>query len=307
MKNCLNIKCGGNIKLLYDYGSNYNFDDVNFDYNFDDVNFDCTTNSYAKPKIYKCIKCELKFSELAAVLPDKKIEDKYNNVVDNIYIDEIPQREKYFLNLYKKISYNFDKDKSVLEIGSYYGVFGSIIKPNVKNYSGIELSGHGAEYSKNNYDLEIFNETIEEHSKRGLKYDIIIMADVIEHFSDPFKILEMIEGILKQDGLLIFTTYNMDSLYAKITGKNYHWILPMHLFYFSNKTLKNICLQNNLKIFKIKNDSRIVSFYYLMNKLELIFPRLKFLFKFIKKIEFLQKINISVNLFDLNIYFAKKS
>jgi len=298
MKNCLNIKCGGNIKLLYDYGSNYNFDDVSFD---------CTTNSYSKPKIYKCNKCELKFSELAEVLPDKKIEDKYNNVVDNIYIDEIPQREKYFSSLYKKISYNFNKDQSVLEVGSYYGVFGNIIKPNVKNYSGLELSKHGANYSKKNYDLEIFNETIEEHSKRQIKYDIIVMADVIEHFSNPFKMLETIEKILEPNGLLIFTTYNMDSFYAKITGRNYHWILPMHLFYFSNKTLKNICLENNLRIFKIKNDSRIVSFYYLLNKLILIFPKLKFLFQYMNKIKFIQKININVNLFDLNIYFVKKN
>ena len=298
MKNCLNIKCGGNIKLLYDYGSNYNFDDVSFD---------CTTNSYSKPKIYKCNKCELKFSELAAALPKMKIEDKYNNVVDNIYIDEIPQREKYFSSLYKKISYNFNKNQSILEVGSYYGVFGNIIKPNVKNYSGLELSKHGTNYSKKNYNLEIFNETIEEHSERQLKYDIIVMADVIEHFSNPFKMLEIIEKILKPDGLLIFTTYNMDSLYAKITGKKYHWILPMHLFYFSNKTLKNICLENNLKIYKIENDSRVVSFYYLLNKLALIFPKLKFLFLYINKIKFLQKINVNINLFDLNIYFVKKN
>ena len=298
MKNCLNIKCGGNIKLLYDYGSNYNFNDVNFD---------CTTNSYSKPKIYRCNKCELKFSELAAALPNKKIEDKYNNVVDNIYIDEIPQREKYFSSLYKKISYNFHKDHSVLEVGSYYGVFGNIIKPNVKKYSGLELSKHGSDYSKKNYNLEIFNETIEEHSERQVKYDIIIMADVIEHFSNPFKMLETIEKILRPDGLLIFTTFNMDSLYAKISGKNYHWILPMHLFYFSNKTLKNICLENNLKIIKIKNDSRVVSFYYLLNKLELIFPKFKFLFRYINKIKYLQKISINVNLFDLNIYFVKKN
>ena len=298
MKNCLRTKCGGNIKLLYDYGSNYNFDDVSFD---------CTTNSYSKPKIYKCNKCELKFSELAAALPNKRIEDKYNNIVDNIYIDQIPQRQKYFSGLYKKISYNFNKDQSVLEIGSYYGVFGNIIKPNVKNYSGLELSKHGSNYSKKNYNLEIFNETIEEHSKRQFKYDIIVMADVIEHFSNPFKMLEIIETILKPDGLLIFTTYNMDSLYARITGKNYHWILPMHLFYFSNKTLKNICLENNLKIYKIKNDSRVVSFYYLLNKLVLIFPKLKFLFQYINKIKKFQKINVNVNLFDLNIYFAKKN
>ena len=298
MENCLNIKCGGNIKLLYDYGSNYNFDDVSFD---------CTTNSYSKPKIYKCNKCELKFSELAAALPNKRVEDKYNNIVDNIYIDQIPQRQKYFSGLYKKISYNFNKDQSVLEVGSYYGVFGNIIKPNVKNYSGLELSKHGSNYSKKNYNLEIFNETIEEHSKRQFKYDIIVMADVIEHFSNPFKMLEIIEKILKPDGLLIFTTYNIDSLYAKITGKNYHWILPMHLFYFSNKTLKNICLENNLKIYKIKNDSRVVSFYYLLNKLALIFPKLKFLFQYINKIKKFQKINVNVNLFDLNIYFAKKN
>jgi len=298
MKNCLNTKCGGNIKLLYDYGSNYNLDDVSFD---------CTTNSYSKPKIYKCNKCELKFSELAAAFLNKRVEDKYNNIVDNIYIDQILQRQKYFLGLYKKISYNFNKDQSVLEIGSYYGVFGNIIKPNVKNYSGLELSKHGSDYSKRNYNLEIFNETIEEHSKRQFKYDIIVMADVIEHFSNPFKMLEIIETILKPDGLLIFTTYNMDSLYARITGKNYHWILPMHLFYFSNKTLKNICLENNLKIYKIKNDSRVVSFYYLLNKLALIFPKLKFLFQYVNKIKFLQKININVNLFDLNIYFVKKN
>ena len=298
MKNCLSTKCGGNIKLLYDYGSNYNFDDVSFD---------CTTNSYSKPKIYKCNKCELKFSELAAAFLNKRVEDKYNNIVDNIYIDQILQRQKYFSGLYKKISYNFNKDQSVLEIGSYYGVFGNIIKPNVKNYSGLELSKHGSDYSKKNYNLKIFNETIEEHSKRQFKYDIIVMADVIEHFSNPFKMLEIIETILKPDGLLIFTTYNMDSLYARITGKNYHWILPMHLFYFSNKTLKNICLENNLKIYKIKNDSRVVSFYYLLNKLALIFPKLKFLFQYINKIKFLQKININVNLFDLNIYFVKKN
>ena len=298
MENCLNIKCGGNIKLLYDYGSNYNFDDVSFD---------CTTNSYSKPKIYKCNKCELKFSELAAAFLNKRVEDKYNNIVDNIYIDQIPQRQKYFSGLYKKISYNFNKDQSVLEVGSYYGVFGNIIKPNVKNYSGLELSKHGSNYSKKNYNLEIFNETIEEHSKRQFKYDIIVMADVIEHFSNPFKMLEIIETILKPDGLLIFTTYNMDSLYARITGKNYHWILPMHLFYFSNKTLKNICLENNLKIYKIKNDSRVVSFYYLLNKLGLIFPKLKFLFQYINKIKKFQKINVNVNLFDLNIYFAKKN
>ncbi len=76
MKNCLNAKCKGNIKLLYNYSSNYNFDDINFD---------CTTNTYLNPKIYKCNKCGIRFSEFASTLFSKKIVHKYNKVVDNIY------------------------------------------------------------------------------------------------------------------------------------------------------------------------------------------------------------------------------
>ena len=89
-------------------------------------------------------------------------------------------------------------------------------------------------------------------------------------------------------------------------GRKYPWIMPYHLYYFSNFTLKNLCEKNDLKIFKIKNDTRIVSFGYLILKLELIFPKLGFIFKFFARFEFLRKIPIRVNLLDFNIYFAKK-
>ena len=72
MEICLNKKCQGKVKLLYDYGSNYDFNDINFN---------CTTNSYFKPKIYICKKCNLKFSELARKIPKSNVENKYNDVV----------------------------------------------------------------------------------------------------------------------------------------------------------------------------------------------------------------------------------
>ena len=62
----------------------------------------------------------------------------------------------------------------------------------------------------------------------------------------------------------------------------------------------------NLEIFKIKNDTRTVSVYYLLGKLEKLFTKYKFIFTFIKKIKVFNNLNISVNLFDLNIYYAKK-
>ena len=64
------------------------------------------------------------------------------------------------------------------------------------------------------------------------------MSDVVEHLDDPFHIFEYLEKNLKEDGTLIFTTFNMDSLVPKILGRNYHWILPMHKFLFFKQNIK---------------------------------------------------------------------
>ena len=54
----------------------------------------------------------------------------------------------------------FPTGANVLEIGSYYGVLGNIIKPHVNNYTGLELSKHAAEYSKKKYSLNIKNDSL---------------------------------------------------------------------------------------------------------------------------------------------------
>ena len=295
-KRCPNHICNGKIKMKY------------FSKNLDHkkINFNCTTDSYDKPSIYECTKCKIIFSELIFKMDQNQIEKSYQDVADNKYISQIKYKEYYFKKLTNKINRFINKDMNVLEIGSYYGVLGSVLRDKVKNYSGLELSVHGSNYAKNNFNLNIYNESIENHLKKNLKYDLIIMADVIEHFKDPFNVLSQVNKLLNQDGKLILTTFNIDSLYAKITGKNYHWIIPFHMVFFSNKTLEIFGKNNNLRLIEILNDPRYVSFGYLIEKLTLIFPRLSFIFKFFSKIKFLENTNIKVDLKDLKIYYFEK-
>lgn len=294
---CLDKTCNGDLVIKYDAKK----------INYDDVNFNCTTDTYKKPKIYVCKKCEILFSELVFNFQNNQFEKSYKDVKDEKYISQIEYKKIYFEDLSKKIYKELNTSNSVLEIGSYYGLLGSIINEKVKNYYGLELSYHGCKFSKDKFNLNIFNETIEEHSKRKIKYDLIIMADVIEHFADPFSTFEIVNKLLNKNGKLILTTFNMDSLYAKITGKNYHWIIPYHLAYFSNKTLKDIGKKNNLELYKIENDTRTVSVGYLLEKLIFIFPRLSLIFKFLFKFKLLRKLSIKINLRDLNIYYYIKS
>ena len=61
-----------------------------------------------------------------------------------------------------------------------------------------------------------------------------------------------------------------------------------------------------MDIVKIKSDARLISVEYLLFKLCVVLPKIDFIFKFFLKFNFLKKITVKINLFDLNIYFAKK-
>ena len=262
----------------------------------------CTSQTHDKPTLFKCRNCNLIFSEYIK----KNFEEDYSKVEDTKYIDQIPFKEKYFKLLLHKIKPFLNKESNVLEIGSYYGVLGNIIKPFVNNYTGLELSKHAAQYSKNAYGLNIENDTLSNFLNKNLLFDVIIMSDVVEHLDDPFNIFKLIEKNLKPNGVLIFTTFNMDAFIPKLLGRKYHWIMPMHKFYFSNSTIKYSLNNNNMEIIKIKKDTRLVSVEYLLYKLSILISTFSFLFKFLLKFNFLKKRTIKINLFDLNIYFAKK-
>ena len=193
-------------------------------------NFDlrCTSLDYQKPNLIKCNNCGLIFSELLNL----EFENLYQEVVDDLYIDQIPFKKKYFEIVLSKIKKYLDSSKDVLEIGSYYGVFGSLINKNVKNYTGLELSKHAVNYAKKEYNLNCVNLSIKEYLKNLKKIDVIIMSHVIEHMDDVFVNIDNIKSKMTKDSVLIFSTYNMDSLIAKVLGKNYHWIMPMHFSYF---------------------------------------------------------------------------
>ena len=271
------------------------------------INFECTSHNAQnieqwKPTLYKRRHCDLVFSEFIGT----NFSENYTKVVDEAYLDHIEFKKKTFKLFLKKIQNYLNKDINVLEIGSYYGILGNLIKPYVKSYSGLELSSHAADFSRKKFNLNIIEESLEKYLGKDNKFDLIIMTDVIEHLDNPFLVLSLIEKNLNDNGKFIFTTFNFDSLFSKIMGKNYPWIIPMHKYYFSNSTLKNALHRSNLCLFDIKNDVRIIRVKYLLQKLIVMMRRFSFLWKFLLKIDFLKKLSVKIDLHDLKIYFCFK-
>ncbi|GAC1387363.1 MAG: hypothetical protein NVS1B7_1530 [Candidatus Saccharimonadales bacterium] len=114
--------------------------------------------------------------------------------------------------------YNFIKPNSrILDIGCSSGRLGeALIKDKNAYVVGLDLDDDDIELAKKNLN-EAHKLNIEKDKVSHLgKFDMIIMADVIEHLVDPVKALKKIRSLLNPKGELIFSIPNMANATVRI-------------------------------------------------------------------------------------------
>lgn len=71
------------------------------------------------------------------------------------------------------------------------------------------------------------------------KYEIVVMADVIEHVNDPVEFLRFYSSFLAADGKMIITTPNAHAVrnFTSILFSNNYSVNPQHTFWLCPKTM----------------------------------------------------------------------
>jgi 2-polyprenyl-3-methyl-5-hydroxy-6-metoxy-1,4-benzoquinol methylase len=107
-----------------------------------------------------------------------------------------------------------NKDCKILEIGCGYGRYTTLLT-NILKYDqtiGIDISQEQIEFAQKNYNLNnVFKEDAVKYLKTSsLKYDIVILMDVLEHLELGYAIemLEKINNALSKGGKLIIQVPN---------------------------------------------------------------------------------------------------
>ena len=78
------------------------------------------------------------------------------------------------------------------------------------------------------------------------------MFDVIEHVSNPTDLLKKLKTKLKENGFLIITTPNWNSLERIVFQNDWKAIDPQHYHYFTKNTLINSLNKSKLVIVDLK-------------------------------------------------------
>lgn len=125
----------------------------------------------------------------------------------------------------------------LLEIGCAYGFFLQEAAP-FFDVQGLEISDEAAAFCRQR-GLSVSTGIADEAAFARLgRFDVIVLLDVIEHLVDPARTLALCCSHLEGDGLIVMTTGDFSSLYARLSGRNWRLMTPpQHLWYFTPNSI----------------------------------------------------------------------
>ena len=78
-------------------------------------------------------------------------------------------------------------------------------------------------------------------------YDVCVIADVIEHVTDPREFLRQVYEVLRPGGVVIVATPSLDSWSARLMRTKWMEFKTEHLHYFTQETLHSLMFQTGLE------------------------------------------------------------
>ncbi len=195
----------------------------------------------------------------------------------------------------------------ILDVGCAAGFFLNVANREWE-VAGVELSEYASSYATDRFGLPVRTGTLKDAGFQDKYFDVVTMWDVVEHLVDPIEDLKEAGRIMKDDGLLVMTTGDVESFFAKACGKYWHlYNTTQHLSYFSKNTMNLLLDKAGFKILKIEKEGSHFTLGYLTSSLAMYYPFIltKAIHKAISATP-LKNLRMSVDLKDIMTVYAVK-
>lgn len=264
--------------------------------------FSTTGGIMGTDQIVKCKECGLIYTNPRHSVDE--IVNAYSEAEEKDYVSQTEERRLTFercLNLVEKYS----KPGRILDIGCASGVFLDVARKNGWEVFGVEPCKWLVDYGNTNFGLNIVKGTLKEASLPSNSFDVITMWDVLEHTSDPTEELKEVNRLLKNGGLLIVNFPNIGDILARIAGKKWWFLLSVHIYYFTPKTLREMLKKTGFEPFKKKLHLQVLTLGYLSNMIRLYSKPISKIMNFFVKRLGLQNFKITYYASQVNIISRK--
>jgi SAM-dependent methyltransferase len=228
--------------------------------------FLCTTTSRARPEILRCASCRHEFSNPASWPTD--VGSEYDALEDTDYLNMTEIKQRTFSKAADLMARYVEAPASVLEVGAYAGLFLDTCNSRGYTMAGIEPSAWGAQLCVSK-GFNVMQGTAESLLPNGdlSGFDAVVSWDVLEHVPDPELFMTGICSAVRPGGVLILSTLDRTNWFARMLGKRWPWLIPMHLHYFDQKTVIQMAERLGFSFLKTKAHVHYTSAGYALRRL----------------------------------------
>jgi 2-polyprenyl-3-methyl-5-hydroxy-6-metoxy-1,4-benzoquinol methylase len=233
--------------------------------------FRCTSYGYGKHHtIVQCDQCGLVFTNPRPNHID--LIESYEAVEDPLYLQERAGRvltfARHLVPLEKMTSPA--SGRKLLDVGCYTGVFLDIAAASGWETWGIDPSRWAVEQARAR-GLNAVAGTLASANWQAGSFDVVTMWDVIEHVTDPLEELCQAWRVLRPGGLLVVHTMDIDSWFARVMGSRWPWLMEMHIYYFSRRTLGVMLEKAGFHVLQAQPQGRYQTLEYLGTRVTALF------------------------------------
>ena len=118
---------------------------------------------------------------------------------------------------------------------------------------GIEISEVAAAHARELVTGNIHTGTLESAPFPPQSFDLILMSHSLEHLPSPVDALRRVRRLLKDDGLLVVSVPNLNSLEFKLFGR---WWFPLdpprHFYHFDKRSFSGIIAQAGFRLYRFR-------------------------------------------------------
>jgi len=268
--------------------------------------FRCTSLDYGDhAQIVQCRNCGLVYANPR--WDNDALLQAYAEVEDEVYRRERIGRELTFERHLRTLEQQTGpaNGRSLLDVGAYLGVFVEAAAAAGWDAWGVEPSSWAAAEARKR-GLNVIEGTQDALELRDHRFDVVTMWDVIEHFDDPSAELCKAHQRLKPGGWLVVHTMDINSLFARMMGERWPWLMEMHLYYFSKKSLAAMLVKNGFSVVWSGAQGRYLRLGYLTSRVGGLNRHLGRFSRFLVKGLGLGNKAIPINLGDLFTVYARR-
>lgn len=269
--------------------------------------FACTHDGYGRHHtIVQCRQCGLVYANPR--LDRHDILDTYEAVEDPLYVEEREGRVLTFehhLQPLERLT-GSPAGRPLLDVGCYTGVFVEIAARHGWDAWGVEPSLWAVERARAR-GLRVLPGTLEAADLPEAMFDVVTMWDVIEHLPDPRRTLQRVHRLLRPGGLVAVHTIDIESLFARLMGARWPWLMEMHVYYFSRRTLCDMLGKCGFEVVSDRPQGRYLRLGYLMNRAGALVPLVGRPAEWLVTKLGMRGIAVPVNLGDLFTAYARKA